>query len=189
MGRGDGVFRRQGRATESPGQSTGVTPVMMQEVNLTTARNLSPLFDEAVRKEHPVMIVRSGRERGLLLSREMLLRVLAAYKFHVDVLPEGDEGFSLWLKELNMGGTGHSLKEARQALLSAVRSYIQDYVAHFDFYRHIPDLAAQEPYVLRLSLARDDVELVEILFGPKKEENATTEMGPITGILPQARVH
>lgn len=161
-------FQIQGMVTESPEQPVGVAPVIMQEVNLTTARNLSPLFDEAVRKEHPVMIVRGGRERGLLLSREMLLRVLAGYKFHVDVLPEENEGFSLWLRELNIGGTGHSLKEARQSFLSAVRSYMQDYVAHFDFYRHLPDLADLEPYVLRLSLARDDAELVGMLFGSKK---------------------
>lgn len=141
---------------------------MMQEVNLTTARNLSPLFDEAVRKERPVMIVRGGRERGLLLSRDMLLRVLAQYKFHVDVLPEEDEGFTLWLNELNIGGSGRTLKEARQALLSAVRSYIQDYIEHFDFYRHIPELTEQEPYVLKLSLAKDEAELIEMLFGPRK---------------------
>ena len=145
---------------------------MVQEVNLTTARNLSPIFDEAVRKQHPVMIVRGGRERGLLLSRETLLRVLAQYEFHVDVLPEGDQVFSLWLNELNMGGTGPNLREARQDLLSAVRSYVRGYYAHLDFYRHLPDLAGQEPYILRLSLAKDDEELIEMLFGAGKKANA-----------------
>lgn len=36
---------------------------MVRAVDLTTARNLSPLFDGAVRKEQPVMITRHGRER------------------------------------------------------------------------------------------------------------------------------
>lgn len=146
---------------------------MMHEVNLTSARNLSPLFDEAVRKERPVMIVRGGKERGLLLSRDMLLRVLAQYELHVDVLPEDDdEGFTLWLKELNIGGTGCTLDKARQDLLSSVRSYVRNYLDHFDFYRHLADLASQEPYVLRLSLAKDDAELVEMLFGARKRDDA-----------------
>lgn len=157
MGRGDGVKKRQ-----------TVASTAISEVNLTVARNLSPLFDEAVRKERPVMIVRGGRERGLLLSREMLIRVLSTYTFHVDVLPEGEEGFSLWLNELNIGGTGQTLKEARQSLLSATRSYVQDYFAQVDFYRHLPEFAAQEPYVLRLSLAQNDAELIQMLFGPRK---------------------
>ncbi len=145
---------------------------MVQEVNLTTARNLSPLFDEAVRKERPVMIVRGGKERGLLLSREVMLRVLAAYRFQVDVLPEEGGGFTLWLKELNVGGTGRTLREARGDLLLAVRSYVRDYLEQFDFYRHLPDLAAQEPHVLRLSLAKDDAELVAMLFGSEKPGEA-----------------
>ncbi|MBI2940070.1 MAG: hypothetical protein HYY04_06480 [Chloroflexi bacterium] len=88
---------------------------MVREVNLTVARNLSPIFDEAVRKERPVMIARGRRERGLLLAREAMLRVLMPYQF--------------------------------------------------DFYRHLPDLACLEPYVLRLSLTQDDAELAGMLFG------------------------
>ncbi len=145
---------------------------VVHEVNLTTARNLSPLFDEAVRRERPVMIVRGGKERGLLLSREVLLRVLASYRFQVDVLPEEEGGFTLWLKELKLGASGATLREARAELLSAVRSYVRDYLDQFDFYRHLPDLASQEPHVLRLSLAGDDAELTEMLFGPEKRDEA-----------------
>lgn len=118
------------------------------------------------------MIVRGGRERGLLLSRETVLRVLARYEFHVDVLPEDGAGYTLWLNELNIGGTSSTLQEARWELMSAVRSYVRDYIEHFDFYRHLPDLASQESYVLRLSLAKDDAELIEMLFGPQKKRDA-----------------
>lgn len=137
----------------------------LREVNLTAARNLSPLFDEAVRREHPVVIVRGGRERGVLLARDQMLRALAPYQFHVDVIPESEGGFTLWLRELEIGGSGASLREARQDLFSAVRSYVANYLQQFDFYRHLPDLARLEPYVLRLALARDDVDLGEVLFG------------------------
>lgn len=145
---------------------------MVEEVSLTAARNLSPLFDRAVRREQPVMIVRGGKERGLLVARDTILRVLAAYRFHVDVLPEEEGGFTLWLKELNIGGFGATLTDARQELLSAVRSYVRNYLEEFDFYRHLPEMVQQEPYVLRLSLAKDDAELRAMLFGPEAVADA-----------------
>jgi hypothetical protein len=148
---------------------------MLREVNLTTARNLSPLFDEAVRREHPVVIVRGlrgRRERGLLLSRDALVRILAPYRFRVDVLPEAGGGFTLWLRELDVGGSGSTLRTARQNLLSAVRAYVRDYLEHLELYRHLPDLGAREPYVLRLSLAEDDAELLELLVGARAPDQA-----------------
>src|SRR5438034_3398540 len=127
---------------------------LAREVTLTRARNLSPLFEEVVRHEQPVVIVRGGRERGVLLSRDALLRVLAPYRFRVNVLPEDDGGYTLWLRELNVAGSGRTLSQARQDLLAAVRSYVRDYPQHFHFYRHPPALAAQARPVLRLGPAQ-----------------------------------
>jgi hypothetical protein len=144
---------------------------VLREVSLTTARNLSPVFDEAVREGHPVVIVRGGRgrrerrEEGVLISRAAVERMLSRYRFHVDVIPEDEGGFTLWLRELDVGATGATLREARQALLSAVRAYAADYIHNFDFYRHLPDRVGKEPYVLRASLAGDDAELIGMLFG------------------------
>lgn len=150
----------------------------LRSVNLTEARNLSPLFDEAVRFEHPVLIVRNRREWGLLLSRDAMLRVLESRGFQVHVLPEDNGGFTLWLDELNLGASGATLREARHELLAAVRSYINNYRAQFDLYRHLPDRARQEPYVLRLSLARDDDELIAMLFPPTVEETPPNLAAP-----------
>jgi hypothetical protein len=147
----------------------------LREVSLTQARNLSPLFDEAVRREHPVLIVRNRREWGLLLSRDAMVRMLATYRFQVHVLPEEDNGFTLWIEELDIGAHGPTPSEASRALLAAVRSYVAEYREQFDFYRHLPDRARLEPYVLRLSLARDDAELLEILF----PSAPTGEAGPL----------
>jgi hypothetical protein len=157
------------------------TEPLVREVNLTSARNLSPLFDEAVREERPVMIVRGRRERGLLLSRETMLRLLASHQFHVNVLPEEDGAYTLWLRELNIAGTGPSLREAREELLSAVRSYVQDYFREFGFYRHLPELAAQEPFIVRLSLARDENELIEMLFGARPPAGEAAPVVPAAG--------
>ncbi|MDQ2831254.1 MAG: hypothetical protein M3Y74_19675, partial [Chloroflexota bacterium] len=99
---------------------------MIREVNLTVARNLSPLFDDAVRKEQPVMIVRGRNERGLLLSRDRQLRLLDVYALHVDVIPEEEiGGFTLWVRELNLGEYGSTLLAAREQLLDSVRSYVR----------------------------------------------------------------
>ena len=86
---------------------------------------------------------RVTRERGVLLSRDALLRVLAPYRFRVNVLPEDDGGYTLWLRELNVAGSGRTLSQARQDLLAAVRSYVRDYSQHVDFYRHLPDRPAR----------------------------------------------
>src|SRR5437879_3039257 len=94
---------------------------MLHEVNLTTARNLSPLYDEAVRHEHPVLIRRGRDERGVLVSRDQLLRMLASATFHVDVIPDDEiGGFTLWINELNLGEYGSTLRAARTALLDSV---------------------------------------------------------------------
>ncbi len=144
----------------------GAAGAMSKEINLTAARNLSPLFDEAVRKEHPVVIVRGKAERGLLLSRDRQLRLLAPYRLHVDVIPEEEVGgFTLWVREINIGEYGLTLLAAREHLLGGVRSYVRHYFQNWDFFQHLPDKAAQEPYVYRLSLAKDDEELLTMLFG------------------------
>ena len=149
---------------------------MIKEVNLTVARNLSPLFDDAVRKEQPIMIVRGRNERGLLLSRNRQLRLLDVYKLHVDVIPEEEVGgFTLWVRELNIGEYGPTLLAARAQLVDGVRSYVRHYFQNWDFFRHLPDKAAQEPYVYRLSLAKDDDELIGLLFGGAA--NSTPTLG------------
>ncbi len=98
-------------------------------------------------------------------------RLLASYRFHVDIFPEDEGGFTLWLRELNVAGTGPSLRQARQDLLAAVRSYVRDYIDQFDFYRHLTDLAAQEPYVARLSLTQDNAELLSVFFGQGMDDH------------------
>ena len=139
---------------------------MLHSEKFTDARSkFSLLFDEAVQDQLPVVIERGGREHGLLMARDALLRVLAPFRMHVDVLPEDDGGFTLWLRELDVGGSGASLKEARDQLVSAACSYARDYWQQFGLYRRLPDMSAKEPYVLRLSLAETQLELLDVLFG------------------------
>jgi len=148
---------------------------MLHSEKFTEARRkFSRLFDEAVRDELPVVIVRGEREHGMLISRDAILRLLAPFRLHVDVLPEDEGGFTLWLRELDIGGTGPSLQAARDELLSTVWDYARDYHQQFAFYRHLPEMAAKEPYVLRLSLAQTEAELLDVLFGDDSPTSASS---------------
>ena len=139
---------------------------LIHHVSVTDARNLRPLFDEAVREGRPVVITRGRREHALLMSRDTALRLLSPYKLHVDVIPEEEDGgFTLWVRELNIGDHGASLLEARSRLLEAVRAYVRHYHDNWDFYKHLPDKSVQEPYVHRLSLAESDEDLIDMFFG------------------------
>ncbi len=139
---------------------------MLESVNVSEARNLAAVFDKAVREERPVKIVRYKREQGILMSRAQMLRALEHLRFTVDVIPEETGGFTLWVRELNMGSHEATLGEARATLLHDARSYTRHFFEMWDMYRHMADTEAQMPYVLRLSLADDDKELARILFGP-----------------------
>jgi Antitoxin of toxin-antitoxin, RelE / RelB, TA system len=140
-------------------------PILHSEKFTAARSKFSLLFDEAVGSGLPVVIERGGREHGLLLARDALMRILAPFSFHADVIPEDEGGFTLWLRELDIGGTGSTLKEARAELVSATYSYVRDYWQQFGLYRHLPDMSAKEPYVLRLSLADTEQELLDVLFG------------------------
>ena len=57
-----------------------------------------------------------------------------------------------------------------------MRDYVRDYHQQFAFYRHLPDMAAKEPYVLRLSLAETEPDLLTVLFG---DHSTASEPTPI----------
>jgi len=67
---------------------------------------------------------------------------------------------------LNIAEDGDSLLDARHNLLTSVRSYVRHYFDMWEMYKHMPDMRAQEPYVVRLSLADTDEELITMLFEP-----------------------
>ena len=145
---------------------------MLESVNVSEARNLAAVFDRAVREERPVKIVRYKREQGILMSRAQMLRALEHLRFTVDVIPEETGGFTLWVRELNMGVHEATLGEARATLLRDVQSYVRHFFEMWDMYRHMSDTEAQMPYVLRLSLADGDKELARMLFGPMSRATA-----------------
>src|ERR1700752_1854484 len=97
------------------------------------------------------------------------------YRFTVDLLPEEDGAFTLWIPELGVGESGATIREARQALVSAVRAYVLHYWDRYAAGQHIPEKKEQWPYVLRLSLARNDQELLALLLETVPRAEATRE--------------
>jgi len=152
---------------------------MLESVDVSEARDFAPVFDKAVREERPLKIVRHEREQGILLQRTQLLHTLEHLRFTVDVIPEETGGFTLWVRELDLGVHEATLKEARMVLLSGVRSYVRHYFDMWDMYRHAANTQTQMPYVLPLSLADDDKELAQVLFGtvPRAELYGTAAVG------------
>jgi hypothetical protein len=90
--------------------------------------------------------------------------MLSRYRFGMELLPEEDGSFALWIPELELGESGATIKEARQALLAAVRAYVLQYWDRYEAWQHIPAREAQWPHILRLSLAHDDQGLLSILL-------------------------
>ncbi len=152
---------------------------MLESVTVSEARNFGRLFDQTVRSDRPVRIVRWKRDAAVLSSQALLTRLLERFTFHVNVIPEETGGFTLWVRELEVGAHGATLRDARQALLGSVRSYVRHYFMRWDMYRHVSETEAQLPYVMRLSLADDDKELGRILFGaaPRTEAESKAESG------------
>lgn len=101
--------------------------------------------------------------------------LLAHYRFTVDLLPEEDGAFTLWVPELGVGESGKTIREVRQALVEAVRAYIWQYQGRYGAWKDIPEKREQLPYVLRAFLARDDQDLLTMLLESVPRPDATPE--------------
>jgi len=148
---------------------------LLQEVSVTAARQMRRHYDDVVHHKRPFIITRYRDPGAVVVSLEDLARSLAHYRFSVELLPEEDGAFTLWLPELAVGESGASVKAARTALVQAVRAYIQHYWSRYTAWQHIPEKAAQWPYVLRLSLVQTDEEIAALLLESVPRPNETHE--------------
>src|SRR5579864_5703604 len=98
--------------------SKGTT--LLDEVSVTEARQMRQHYDNVVHGKRPFLITRYRDPGAVVMSREDLARVLRRYRFSVDLLPEEDGSFTLWIPELEVGESGDTIRDARQALVEAV---------------------------------------------------------------------
>jgi hypothetical protein len=137
---------------------------LLDRVSVTEARQMRQHYDNVVHGKRPFIITRYHDPGAVVMSRDDLIRTLDRYRLSVELLPEEDGAFSLWVPELAVGESGSTIREARQNLVSAVRAYILHYWDRYAAWQHIPEKKAQWPYVLRLSLAGSDQELLSLLL-------------------------
>jgi hypothetical protein len=141
---------------------------MVEELQFSQAKaRLSAVMDDVVHRER-VKAVR--RDRGTdeimyLIPRQVLHAAIGAARVTVDYLPD-EEGVGLWVNDLEIGAHGADIEEARQNLVKEVRAYIANFLGELPIYLTWPDRARLVPQVLRLAVARDDEELVRLLFAP-----------------------
>jgi hypothetical protein len=137
---------------------------LLREVSVTEARQMRRHYDDVVHEKRPFVITRYHDPGAVVVSRDDLARSLSQYRFVIELLPEEDGAFTLWVPELGIGESGPSIKSARAALVASVRAYVQHYWDRYAAWQHIPEKAAQWPYVLRLSLAQSDDEIAALLL-------------------------
>src|SRR3954454_22509578 len=114
--------------------------MMLERIAAGDARDLMPVVRSAVDDERLIMIDGDQDDAAVVASRALLLRLLAGFTFHVDVIPEPDGGFTLAVRELNVAEDGDTLLQARQNLLDGVRSYVRHYFDTQELYRQIPEM-------------------------------------------------
>lgn len=148
---------------------------LLDEVSVTEARQMRQHYDNVVHGKRPFLMTRYRDPGAVVMAREDLARMLQRYRFTLDLLPEEDGHFTLWIPELNLGESGPTIKAARKALVDATRAYVQQYWNRYDAWQHIPDKSAQWPYVLRLSLAHSDQEILAMLLESVPHAEATPE--------------
>jgi Antitoxin of toxin-antitoxin, RelE / RelB, TA system len=137
---------------------------LLDEISVTAARQMRQYYDNVVHGKRPLLMTRYHEPGAVVMPREDLALMLRRYRFTLDVLPEDDGSFTLWVPEVGIGESGKTLHEARRALLDAVRAYVRQYWNRYEVWRHIHDKSAQWPYILRLSLAQNDQELLGMLL-------------------------
>ena len=112
-------------------------------------------------------------------------------RVEVDVLPD-EEGYGLWVNDLEIGAHGADLEEARRNLVGAVRAYVANFLGKLPVYlawpdraRLVPHHARLVPQVLRLAMARDDIDLARM---PLVARLAAPATAPLRGrLLARAR--
>lgn len=138
--------------------------MLLDAVSVTEARQMRQYYESVVHDKRPFLMTRYREPGAVVMSRDDLARMLSRYQFTVELLPEDDGSFALWIPELEAGESGATIKEARKALVAAVRAYVLHYWDRYEAWQHIPAKEAQWPYVMRLSLAHDDQELLSMLL-------------------------
>lgn len=139
---------------------------MLVPTRFSEARSrFSQLFDEAVEELRPVLVRRGARQEAVLVGREDLDALLAPFTLRPQVLREGDGSVTITVDELDWAVNAASVEEAASALVTDLRQYAEGYLERASLFLRAPNRRPHFPYVLKISLARDEEEIRHGLLG------------------------
>ena len=138
---------------------------MLREWQATEARANWSQFVNAAESGEWQLISKYSQRVVAVRAQDLLSLLSVCYSFHPEVLIE-DEGYAIWLPELEIYGQGASLEEAIADLLESAREYADEWE---DELRHAPNHRDRAGWVRRIQLAGDDTSLCEVLLGSESE--------------------
>jgi hypothetical protein len=150
---------------ESPGSD-------IKPLNLSNVRDrISDVFTDAVVRHRPVPILRGGKDLGLLLGIEEIVRLVEGISFGPEVFKEAG-AVNVWLPEFQVYGRGKDLAAARLDLLDEVREYVCEYLEEIDSYRAAPNRRAHFPHVIKALAADLSGQLDSVIFADRPTTQA-----------------
>lgn len=118
---------------------------------------LSELMSDVVRNHHPSLIERNhGRERMALIGMDELATLLKPYSL-VPEVRYGAGAVTMILEPLGLVASGSSLDEAGDAMLEELRSYAEEVLERYEYFRHTTR-SRDLPFVLRFWLTSRDAQ-------------------------------
>lgn len=127
---------------------------------MTEARRQLPALLDKARGGEWQLIGRRGRSEAVLANAAELDELLCAvYRFYPEV-DVAEQGFGVWLPELETHGVGPTLDEALEDLADVMVEYAADWVDHL---RHSANHRPRDGYVRRIQLAGDAAGVVVML--------------------------
>lgn len=130
---------------------------------------LSSVMSDVVHLHSPRLIARHNKERMLLIETGDLVGALQDYRFEPKIILDEGEATAV-LEELGVLGSGETVEDAMDDLVTELRAYTRRFFENQNFYAQT-DRAAHRPWLLRfaatppeeqLDLLRDDAMTVAL---------------------------
>ena len=131
--------------------------------NFSTARsNFKNVFDTVSIQQRPLIIHRH-RDEVFLISRHLQKELLAGFTLTAEVLPEEDGSVTLAVDALEIAVNGVNREAAAQELIRELKLYAEEYLRRINLFVHAPNRRAHLPFVLRIMLADNDDEILQMV--------------------------
>ena len=131
--------------------------------NFSTARNnFKTVFDTVAIQQRP-LIVHRHRDEVFLISRRLQKELLAGIGLSAEVLPEENGSVTIAVDALEIAVNGGNREEAIQELLAELKRYAADYMERIQLFVNAPNRRAHLPFVLRIILADNDDEILQMV--------------------------